>query len=125
MGEDGNIVDQLKGYLTVRSELFARQKREYSQFLMASANLPPLDKATAWLSYMAEHRESESDLEALVFLASRGLDISRQVAQVKREWKRADGEALAQHNSDPKAKRVGSIFSSKNEPEGGSEAIRR
>ena len=55
------------------------RRQEYQRFCANTVSLPPMEKVTAWLHYIAAHRERDSDLEALVFLASRGHDISDSV----------------------------------------------
>ena len=57
--------------------LEAERKENYDVFRATIGELSPLDKAQGWLSYIAEHREADSDLESLVFLASRGRDVTQ------------------------------------------------
>lgn len=77
----------------------AERKRKYEHFISTIATLPPLDKAMEWLCYNAQHRQEDSDLEALVFLASRDRDIKTEIAKVIAEWKRAEKETLEQYNA--------------------------
>jgi hypothetical protein len=93
-------------------ELQAREserKREYEHFRTTVSDLAPLDRAAAWLAYVAEHRECDGDLEALVFLASRGRDVSGAAQELFGEWKDAEKEVIAAYNQEF-LKRDGSIM---------------
>jgi hypothetical protein len=59
--------------------------------------LGPIDKATAWLSYRADHRETDDDLECLIYLSSRGHSIDRHVQQLRAEWKLAESDSFEQY----------------------------
>ena len=76
----------------------AERKEAYAQFQTTLAELAPMEKSAAWLWYIAEHREADSDLESLVFLASREQDVTRHAMQLMREWKIQENEALAHYN---------------------------
>ena len=79
--------------------LEAERKENYDVFRATIGELSPLDKAQGWLSYIAEHREAESDLESVVFLASRGRDVAHYAMQLMGEWKSQEKEALADYNA--------------------------
>ena len=49
-------------------------------------------------------RKADSDLELLVFLASRGRDVAHPAGQLMREWKIQENEALADYNSSSSLK---------------------
>jgi hypothetical protein len=51
--------------------------------------LQPLEKAEAWLSYVADDIEYWGDQEALVYLKSRGRDCSAQINKLVSVWKTA------------------------------------
>src|ERR1700737_2033004 len=89
--------EYLKRELKPHLDLAAQWQREYRQFRTRSATLQPLEKATAWLSFIAKHRETDGDLASLVFLASRCHDIRSQITEVWQEWKLAEKEILAQY----------------------------
>lgn len=73
-------------------------RREYAEFCARVASLGPLEKVASWLQYIADHRTADSDLEALVFLASRGHDLTAQAAQVMTEWKEAERDRISEYN---------------------------
>ncbi len=98
-GDVEDIVNWLRDRSRIAVTYQGEQKREYARFLGSIATLPPQDKAIEWLSYIAQHRTEDSDLEALVFLASRSRDIKSEITELMREWKIAEKEALAQYNS--------------------------
>jgi len=103
-----NVSAELKKPL---EELQARENernQEYEQFRTTISGLAPLDRAAAWLAYVAEHRECDGDLEALVFLASRGRDVSSAAQELLGEWKEAEKETIAGYNKEFR-KRDGSI----------------
>src|SRR5450759_330626 len=91
--------DILEQNLASLRALGDERRREYARFCETAANLGPLERVTAWVQYIAGHREADSDLEALVFLASRGHDMTGDAAQVIREWKRAEKDRLAEYNA--------------------------
>jgi hypothetical protein len=74
------------------------RRREYAEFRDSIATLGPLEKVAAWLQYIADHRTADSDLEALVFLGSRGHDLTAQATRVMAEWKEAERDRISDHN---------------------------
>jgi hypothetical protein len=87
----------LKATLKAGSGLAARRQQEYQQFRRTIRTLGPIDKATAWLSYRADHRETDDDLECLIYLSSRGHSIDRHVQQLRAEWKLAESDSFEQY----------------------------
>ena len=78
----------------------ARERRqEYQGFLARTKDFLPLDKATAWLGYVAGHLQVDSDIEALVYLASRSRDVDRHVAELMADWKEAERDVIDQYNA--------------------------
>jgi hypothetical protein len=76
-----------------------QRRREYANFSASAATLGPLEKVRAWLQYIADHRAADSDLEALVFLASRGHDLTSLTTEVMNEWKEAERDRLEGYNA--------------------------
>lgn len=89
----------LKDILKEASDSASKPQQQYKQFGNTLTFLEPLERATAWLAYRAEHRESDDDLECLVFLASRGHNIDRHVTQVRAEWRLAEQDCFEQFQS--------------------------
>lgn len=90
--------DGLNETLEAIREHERERRQEYADFRQQTSALRPLEKTTAWLRHIAEHREYWSDLEAVVFLASRGQDVTRIVAEIVRQWKDAERETLRRYN---------------------------
>lgn len=68
-----------------------RERREvYGQFVDSIQHLDPPKKAEAWLFFVARDMEVFGDQEALVYLASRGLDCSKQIEDLVAYWKNAE-----------------------------------
>lgn len=66
----------------------AKQKhQEYEDLVDSIQNLSPLDKAEAWLQYFAKYTEADADLEALVYLVSRGYDCSQHIQRTATNWR--------------------------------------
>jgi hypothetical protein len=94
----------------VLAELHAAElehHRNYAGFCARVARLGPLEKATAWLEYIADHRAADGDLEAVVFLASRGYDVTSRAAQIMSEWKDAERERIADYNEGTQVHHAG------------------
>ncbi len=92
---DKNLTKTMNDFRVLEAE----RKENYDVFRATIGELSPLDKAQGWLSYIAEHREAESDLESVVFLASRGRDVAHYAMQLMGEWKSQEKEALADYNA--------------------------
>ena len=52
-----NLADDVKAVLHMYHTRSAERRGEYERFLSGARGLPAQEKATAWLSYIAEHRE--------------------------------------------------------------------
>lgn len=72
-----------------------RQEREkYSVFVESIQELPGLEKAEAWLSYVSDNIGDFGDQEALVFLQSRGKDCSEQIKRLISWWKQCEKRVI-------------------------------
>src|SRR3984885_16086353 len=76
------------------------KRKDYEQLRATISGLAPLDRAAAWLAYVAEHRECDGDLESITFLASRGRNIDNLVQKVIGEWKEAEKKRIADYNKE-------------------------
>ena len=91
--------DTLEQELAALRAAEIQRRREYTDFCAGMASLGPLAKVTAWLQYIADHRQADSDLESLTFLASRGHDLTAHATQVISEWKGSEKERIAEYNA--------------------------
>lgn len=64
------------------------KRQNYENFIETIKNLDPLDKAHRWLEYIANNIEDYSNLEALIYLKSRGFDCSNIIQEIIDWWKR-------------------------------------
>jgi len=82
--------------LAALDKVFAQRRQEYSAFADSKRDLPPLERAEAWLSFVAAHIESEGDQEALVYLRSRGHDCGAEIEKMIAEWRHWAEESIRQ-----------------------------
>jgi hypothetical protein len=75
----------------------ASAKRRSLEELRASSNdLTPIQRAERWLRFVLGDYESFADLEALVYLASRGHEHDRQTREIVCAWRDAEKRAIDQ-----------------------------
>jgi hypothetical protein len=91
-------MERVETWLAARAETNKERRKVYERYLTTVSGLAPLERAAAWLSHVVDQRERFGDLEALVFLASRGHDITNTVRQVIKEWKEVQKDAIAAYN---------------------------
>lgn len=81
-----------------------RNAREaYEKFFERAKALPPIERAEAWLRHVADHPDNDGDLEAIIYLASRGYDCAKYISRTVEEWKLAEAEAISQYPSNKNA----------------------
>lgn len=73
-----------------------KQRQACGDFVNSIQGLQPLEKAEAWLSYVADDIEYWGDQEALVYLKSRGRDCSAQINKLVSVWKTAAQRSIEQ-----------------------------
>jgi hypothetical protein len=71
------------------------RRSKYEQFLVVNRDRPSLDRAVAWLQFVAADIENYGDYEALIYLASQGLDVTRLIETVVDQWKNDEEAAIA------------------------------
>jgi len=67
---------------------YERRQKDYQRFVESIQGLEPFEKAEAWLWYVANNLDCYGDLEAIVYLVSRGYDCSTQIPHIVKWWKR-------------------------------------
>jgi hypothetical protein len=80
---------------------YHERRQKYSTFVESIRNLPTLERAEAWLSYVSSELEDFGDQEALVYLSSRGIDCSKQIADLIAWWKDRENDRLSQYIREP------------------------
>jgi hypothetical protein len=96
--ELGPFMERIETLWAPEVERRKERRKEYERFRTTLPVFAPLDRAAAWLAYVAEHRECDGDLESITFLASRGRKIDNVVRKVSEEWKEAEKKRIADYN---------------------------
>lgn len=105
--KDPLLPDEIRELLSELDVSLERREQAYHKFVESIRDYGPLEKAEAWLTYVAENGEDYSDQEALVYLRSRGQDCSKPINKLILDWKRAARHAIQEcadgisvHNTD-------------------------
>jgi hypothetical protein len=77
--------------LTAIDEEYRRRRSKLQAFVRANKHLPCVERAEAWLRFVAADPEGYGDQEALVYLTERGEDCSPMIQKLNEDW-RADEE---------------------------------
>jgi hypothetical protein len=77
-------------------------RKAYETFLGTARDLPSLERAEAWLRHVIEHPDNDGDLEALVYLVSRGYDCGKYISRTVAEWKEAELNRIQENASELK-----------------------
>lgn len=75
-------------------QLSKQRQQTYQQFVESIQNLKSLEKAEAWLEYIANDEKTYGAQEATVYLASRGYDCTEIVREMVAEWKLAEKKSI-------------------------------
>lgn len=67
---------------------YERKQKEYQRFVESIKDLVPFEKAESWLWYVANNLDCYGDLEAIVYLISRGYDCSDLILDQIKWWKK-------------------------------------
>jgi hypothetical protein len=71
-----------------------RRRSEFDRFVKEHRRLPSVQRAEAWLRFVAGDPEGYGDQEALVYLTNRGEDCSTLIRRVSERWQRAEDVAI-------------------------------
>jgi len=71
-----------------------RRRSEFDRFVRENKGLPCIQRAEAWLRFVADDPEGYGDQEALVYLTSRGEDCSTLIRKVSERWHQAEEVAI-------------------------------
>lgn len=89
-------------WLEALQEDWHEGRRAYEVFLKSAQHLPPIERAEAWLRHVTEHPDNDGDLEAIVYLVSRGYDCTKHITRIAGEWKEAEAARLREHATTAK-----------------------
>jgi hypothetical protein len=76
-----------------------KARQLYEAFFEGAKTLPPIERAEAWLRHVADNPDNDGDLEAIVYLASRGYDCAKYISRTIIEWKEAEATRLRENAS--------------------------
>jgi hypothetical protein len=71
------------------------RRRKFEEFIQTVRELPPVERAVKWLESVAADPEGYDDLEALVYLSSKGFDLSAFIDAAREWWRRDENDAIA------------------------------
>jgi hypothetical protein len=98
-----NAIDTLpegvRAWITLAEQTRQEARKAYEDFFKRAKDLPPIERAESWLRHVADHPDNDGDLEAVVYLASRGHDCTIYISRILSEWKEAEAERLRQNAS--------------------------
>jgi hypothetical protein len=77
------------------NEAWRKRQEKYRAFVASVQELALTERADAWMRYCVENMESDGDLEALVYLASRGHDCTAEITRLVGEWRQAERKRIA------------------------------
>lgn len=79
---------------------YERKQKDYQRFVDSIEGSEPFEKAESWLWYVANNLDCYADLEAIVYLISRGYDCSAQISHIIKLWKTAIPEEQEEEQGD-------------------------
>jgi hypothetical protein len=94
-----SLPKEARAWIALVEHMQKEARTAYEEFFARSKDLPPIQRAEAWLRHVVEHPDNEGDLEAIVYLASRGYDCAAYISRTITEWKEAEAESLKQNAS--------------------------
>jgi len=80
--------------ITQIDQVYRNNQGAYRAFVESIQDHNPRAKADKWIAYKASNIDSSSNLEALVYLRSRGHEHKKEIDQLKFAWRRAAREQI-------------------------------
>lgn len=100
------LPEAVAAWIAVAENTRREARQVYEEFFNRSKDLPPIERAEAWLRHVADHPDNDGDLEAIVYLASRGHDCAKYISRILAEWKEAEAASLRENASAMKIPEV-------------------
>jgi hypothetical protein len=99
LDEVADLPEGTRAWIALREEMQRDAREAYEEFFKNAKDLPPIERAEAWLRHVADHPDNDGDLEAIIYLASRGHDCAKYISRTVAEWKEAEAASLRQNAS--------------------------
>jgi hypothetical protein len=95
--EGENLEEAFEHRVKEMQRLFEQRQQEYRDLVESIQKLNPLDKAEAWLKYVANNIDTLGEQEALVYLVSRGYDCSQHIQKTAAMWRLLAKKVIEDH----------------------------
>lgn len=77
LDEFADLPEGTRAWIALREQMQRDAREAYEEFFRRAKDLPPIERAEAWLRHVADHPDNDGDLEAIIYLASRGHDCAK------------------------------------------------